>query len=136
MRISDWSSDVCSSDLTNAARVEHRGELACLLSPAIRARKSAELLDRLAEQGVPAGPINDLKQVFADPQVAFRGLQIVAGEDGLPGVASPVVLDGIRKVAGAPRPRVGMDAGGWLGEPRPYQENYLGFWNRDRALSC
>src|SRR3546814_2644992 len=33
----------------NDARVEHRGELACLLSPAIRARKSAEMLDRLAE---------------------------------------------------------------------------------------
>src|SRR3546814_1459374 len=123
MRISDWSSDVCSSDLTNAARGELRGELACLLSPGRRARKSAELLDRLAEQGVPAGPINDLKQVFADPQVAFRGLQIVAGEDGLPGVASPVVLDGIRMVAAAPSPRLGMDAGGWLGDPRPYKEN-------------
>src|SRR3546814_2791092 len=121
MRISDWSSDVCSSDLTNAARVEHRGELACLLSPAIRARKPAELLDRLAEQGVPAGPINDLKQVFADPQVAFRGLQIVAGADGLPGVACPVGQDGLRLVAAAPSPRLGMHAGGWLGEPPPYR---------------
>ena len=108
---------------TNAARVERRGELACLLSPAIRARKAAELLDRLAEQGVPAGPINDLKQVFADPQVAFRGLQIVADEDGLPGVASPIVLDGIRMVAAAPSPRLGTDAGGWLGDPNPYKEN-------------
>src|SRR3546814_1851354 len=92
MRISDWSSDVCSSDLledgrfaTNAARVEHRGELACLLSPAIRARKSVELLDLIADQGVLAGSINDLKQVYADPQVAFRGLQLVAGQDGSPG---------------------------------------------------
>ncbi|HKX77872.1 MAG TPA: CaiB/BaiF CoA-transferase family protein [Novosphingobium sp.] len=115
--------------VTNAARVEHRGELASLLSPAIRARKAAELLERLAAQGVPAGPINDVRQVFADPHVGFRGLQIVAGEDGVPGVASPIVLDGVRMVAASSSPRLGADAGGWLGEHTPFKENQRGFRN-------
>ena len=115
--------------VTNAARVEHRGELASLLSPAIGARKAAELLERLAAQGVPAGPINDVRQVFADPHVGFRGLQIVAGEDGVPGVASPIVLDGVRMVAASSSPRLGADAGGWLGEHTPFKENQRGFRN-------
>ena len=108
---------------SNAARVEYRGELACLLSPAIRTRKATELLERLAAHGVPAGPINDVKQVFADPHVAFRRLQIAAGEDGLPGIASPIVLDGVRMVAAAPSPRLGADAGTWLSEHRVFEEN-------------
>ena len=40
----------------------------------------------------PAGPINDVAEVFADPQVVARGLRIDAG--GIPGVASPIVIDG------------------------------------------
>lgn len=73
---------------TNAARVAHRERLAAVLSAAFAARDKAALLDDLAGLGVPAGPINKLSEVFADPQVIARGMRIEA--DGVPGVRSPI----------------------------------------------
>jgi len=82
---------------TNADRVREREALNALLVPAIALRRRDEFLAALAGAGVPAGPINDLAQVFADPQVVSRGLRI--DNEGVPGLASPIVLDGRRQVA-------------------------------------
>jgi crotonobetainyl-CoA:carnitine CoA-transferase CaiB-like acyl-CoA transferase len=87
---------------TNAERVANRAALDALLAPAIALRRRDELLAALAASGIPAGPINDVAQVFADPQVIARGLQIAPG--GVPGIASPIVIDGQRQVADAPSP--------------------------------
>jgi crotonobetainyl-CoA:carnitine CoA-transferase CaiB-like acyl-CoA transferase len=61
---------------TNASRVEHRGELVRELAPLLAARATGAWLDALDAAGVPCGPINDLAQVFDDPQVRHRGLRI------------------------------------------------------------
>ena len=58
-------------------------------------RTTAEWVALLEQAGVPCGPINDLAQVFADPQVKSRGLQLemshpLAGS--VPQVASPIRL--------------------------------------------
>jgi crotonobetainyl-CoA:carnitine CoA-transferase CaiB-like acyl-CoA transferase len=87
---------------TNADRVRNRVSLDALLTPAIALRQRDELLAALAAAGIPAGPINDMAQVFADPQVIARGLRIDPG--GIPGVASPIVIDGRRQVAETPSP--------------------------------
>jgi crotonobetainyl-CoA:carnitine CoA-transferase CaiB-like acyl-CoA transferase len=87
---------------TNADRVRNREALAALLSPAIALRRRDELLAALAAAGIPAGPINDLAEVFADPQVVARGMRIDPG--GTPGIASPIVIDGKRQVAEGPSP--------------------------------
>ena len=87
---------------TNADRVRNRAALDALLSPALALRRRDELLAAFAAAGIPAGPINDVGQVFADPQVVARGLQIAPG--GIPGVASPIVIDGKRQVSGRPSP--------------------------------
>ena len=87
---------------TNADRVGNRAALNALLSPAIALRRRDEFLAALAGAGIPAGPINDVAQVFADPQVVARGLRIDPG--GIPGVASPIVIDGSRQVADTPSP--------------------------------
>jgi crotonobetainyl-CoA:carnitine CoA-transferase CaiB-like acyl-CoA transferase len=95
---------------TNADRVRGREALIALLAPAFAARPQSQLLEALAGAGIPAGPINDLAQVFADPQVIARGMRIQAGD--LPGVASPVVIDGKRQVSpiGSPSlPVIGAD---------------------------
>ena len=64
---------------TNGARVEHRAELRRMLEPAFATRTSADWSGRLLAAEVPAGPINDLAQVFADPQaVARRMVESVA----------------------------------------------------------
>ena len=87
---------------TNADRVRNRAALDALLAPALVLRRRDELLAALAAAGIPAGPINDVAQVFADPQVIARGLRIDRG--GIPGVASPIVIDGRRQVSGRPGP--------------------------------
>lgn len=61
---------------TNPARVQNR-ELVCTSVAEIIVQKSSEYwLDTLAEAGVPCGPINDIDQVFSDPQVQHREMQI------------------------------------------------------------
>ncbi|RYY38487.1 MAG: CoA transferase, partial [Sphingomonadales bacterium] len=82
---------------TNPARVSHRDVLIPLLTRATLDWAKADLYEALEVAGVPAGPINTVAEVFADPQVLARGLQIV--RDGLPGLASPIVIDGERMVS-------------------------------------
>jgi crotonobetainyl-CoA:carnitine CoA-transferase CaiB-like acyl-CoA transferase len=60
---------------TNAKRVENRTELTRILSEIMLRRGTREWLAALEAAGVPCGPINDLKQVFSEPQAIARGLR-------------------------------------------------------------
>jgi crotonobetainyl-CoA:carnitine CoA-transferase CaiB-like acyl-CoA transferase len=78
---------------TNGKRVENRAELTRLLQEIFARRTKREWVERLEAAGVPNGPINDIAQVFDEPQVKARGVKIelehpVAGK--LPMVASPM----------------------------------------------
>jgi crotonobetainyl-CoA:carnitine CoA-transferase CaiB-like acyl-CoA transferase len=59
---------------TNPGRVAHRDELVGLIAARLATRPASEWLADLESAQVPCGPINDLAQVFADPQVAHRGM--------------------------------------------------------------
>jgi glutaryl-CoA transferase len=59
---------------TNPARVRNHGELDPLLREALAARTRHDLVAALDAAGVPCAPINTVPEVFADPQVAHRGL--------------------------------------------------------------
>jgi len=72
---------------SNADRIANRDELTARLTAATRGFSRAELLAACEGAGVPAGPINDLAEVFADPQVVHRGLRAVL--DGVPTVRPP-----------------------------------------------
>jgi crotonobetainyl-CoA:carnitine CoA-transferase CaiB-like acyl-CoA transferase len=61
---------------TNGVRVANRDALRPLVATRLAAAPTAVWLARLAEAGVPAGPINDLAAAFASPQVAARGLLV------------------------------------------------------------
>jgi crotonobetainyl-CoA:carnitine CoA-transferase CaiB-like acyl-CoA transferase len=61
---------------TNPARVQHRGELIPLIERLTRDRPTGHWLAGLQASGVPCGPVNDLRQVFDDPQVRHRGMQV------------------------------------------------------------
>jgi formyl-CoA transferase len=63
---------------TNPQRVRHRDLLVGMITERLRARPAREWLAALEPAGVPCGPINDLAQVFADPQVRHRGMQVTA----------------------------------------------------------
>ena len=79
----------------NAGRVRGRGELVPLLAAILRSRTREQWLTSLDEAKVPCGPINDLADVFADPQVVARRMTVelphpLAGDVRL--VASPMKL--------------------------------------------
>ena len=80
---------------TNKLRVANRAELVPLIRQLTVFKTTAEWVAQLDAVGVPCGPINDLAQVFADPQVRARGLamQLPHALAGLvPQVASPIRL--------------------------------------------
>ncbi|GAB1578376.1 CaiB/BaiF CoA transferase family protein [Bordetella petrii] len=60
--------------LTNADRMQHRHELKQELETALKRRTRMEWTPLMIENGIPAGPINTLDDVFADPQVRACGL--------------------------------------------------------------
>jgi len=70
---------------TNAQRSINREALYALLPEITAKKKQAEWLDGLAAVGVPAGPVNNLGQVFADPQVLHRGMKQPMAYFGVPG---------------------------------------------------
>ena len=52
-----------------ASRLEHRDQLNPLIDEYTRQFTTQQVIDMLAEAGVPCGPINNVGQTFADPQV-------------------------------------------------------------------
>jgi crotonobetainyl-CoA:carnitine CoA-transferase CaiB-like acyl-CoA transferase len=65
---------------TNSKRVENRAEITALLADIFARRSTSEWCDALEAAGVPNGPINNLKQVFEEPQVVARGMKIEVDE--------------------------------------------------------
>jgi crotonobetainyl-CoA:carnitine CoA-transferase CaiB-like acyl-CoA transferase len=81
---------------TNAARVENRRLVTDTLTPVMKAKTSAEWVERLEALKIGCGPINTLRQVFADPQVQARGVVVhmphAATPQGVDVIANPVRL--------------------------------------------
>ncbi len=97
---------------TNADRVRNRDQLIPHLFGLTARFKRAELAARLEAVQVPAGPINNLADVFADPQVIHRGMRIelqseAAAGGTIPGVRTPITINGEPMAAGRPSPRRG-----------------------------
>ena len=70
----EWAQD--ERFATNPQRVRHRAELIPLLRQTTVMRTTAEWVSALEQADVPCGPVNRLDQVFADPQVQARGIQV------------------------------------------------------------
>jgi len=76
---------------SNAKRVAARGELVLRIEARLAARSRDEWVEAFSAAGLPAGPINDIAQVFADPQVRHRAMAVevdhpTAGRVRLPGM--------------------------------------------------
>ena len=107
---------------TNPLRVANRAILVPLLTGLTLATTRAALLAALEREGVPAGPINSVADVFADPQVIARGMRVDLHAPGaqtgsVPAVASPIVLDGVRMVATKAAPGLDQDRASVLSDP-------------------
>lgn len=93
--------------LTNADRIANRDAMTEALTQATLRFDKADLLAACEAAGVPAGPINDLAEVFADPQVQARGMRIDPG--GVPGVRSPFTFSDATLRLDRPSPKLGQD---------------------------
>jgi formyl-CoA transferase len=99
---------------SNALRVQHREALVGLLDVVTRTRSTAEWIALLEDRAVPCGPINDIAQAFADPQVKARGLAVTlprqAGEGiaQITSVASPLRLSSTPPVLRNAAPALGQ----------------------------
>jgi crotonobetainyl-CoA:carnitine CoA-transferase CaiB-like acyl-CoA transferase len=103
----------------NAERVVNRAALIAALQAAFAADTTAEWLKRLHAAGVPAGAVNRLDAVFADPQVVHRGLATTLPHPTLgaaPGVACPIRLSQTPVGAVTAPPPLGHDTRAVLAE--------------------
>lgn len=108
--------------ITNADRVRHRELLIPMLSQAMLSQPKSVWLSKLEHAKVPCGPINDLSEVFQDPQVLARGMIESWAHplrDNLKLVASPMKLSATPVQHLSPPPRLGehtaLVLNDWLG---------------------
>ena len=105
----EWASD--PRFVRNADRVRQREVLIPMLTEVIKQHRKAELLSTLEAAKVPCGPINDLSEVFQDPQVLSRDMvQHWAHplRDDLQLVASPIKLSATPVQQKCPPPMLGQ----------------------------
>jgi crotonobetainyl-CoA:carnitine CoA-transferase CaiB-like acyl-CoA transferase len=112
LRLDDMIAD--PAYLTNADRVTSRAAMTDRITAATKGWSKADLLAACEAEGVPAGPINDMAEVFADPQVRARGMQIAP--EGLAGVRSPMRFSAASLTLDRPAPRLGQHQADVLGE--------------------
>ena len=90
---------------SNEARLANRAELDAMIAAETRKWQLDELLADCAEDGIPAGRVNEIDAVFEDPQVRARGMRIDL--DGIPGVRSPFTFSEGELALDHPSPRKG-----------------------------
>ena len=90
---------------TNGGRVENAAALDAQIAKATATWTKESLLEACANNGIPAGPINQLDEVFADPQVIARGMRVDLG--GMPGVRSPFTFSDAQLALDHPSPMLG-----------------------------
>jgi crotonobetainyl-CoA:carnitine CoA-transferase CaiB-like acyl-CoA transferase len=99
---------------SNEARVNARPALLSRLADLTRRMNREALLEACAAAHVPAGPINSVAEVFADPQVRHRGMRIdladhAAAGGSIPGVRTPVTFGRTPLSLHRPSPALGAD---------------------------
>ena len=95
---------------TNKARVAHKQDVRQIVSTETLKWMKRDLLTACESNAVPAGPINSIEEMFADPQIQARGLRIdLEAADGtvIPGVRTPIVLSETPLHYTRPSPRLG-----------------------------
>lgn len=89
----------------NAARVHNRTTLTALLSEQLATWNRDAFLDAARQADVPAAGVNNMAEVFAQPQVQHRGMQIRT--DGVPGVRTPILFSESNLTMTRPSPNLG-----------------------------
>jgi len=94
----------------NRQRSELRHELMPRLQSTLLQRSAAEWERLLVEAGIPCAPVNDVAEVFADPQVVAREIVQIFEFPGIgpvPGIRLPIRYDELETGIKARPPRLG-----------------------------
>ncbi len=113
---------------TNQGRVKHRDILVPIITDIIAERPRADWLTSLSDAGVPCGPINDLAQIFDDPQVKHRGMRVsldhvLAGK--VDHVANPIKYSNADLRLETSAPTLGQHTDQVLGELLGYDAGHI-----------
>jgi formyl-CoA transferase len=115
-------------------RIGHREALVPMLAEMVEQRTSAQWIDGMEAAGVPCGPINDLKQVFENPQVQARGMRVdIERADAGPVklVANPIKATRTPPSYRLPPPRLGEHTDEVLSRVLGWRRSR--FWSRRRS---
>lgn len=102
---------------TNAARVRHREILIPLLGALTAGKPANDWLAGCEAEGIPAGPVNDLAQVFSSPQVVAREMRIdmpLSSGQAAKLIGNPLKLTGTPVTYSKAPPELGADTGAVL----------------------
>jgi crotonobetainyl-CoA:carnitine CoA-transferase CaiB-like acyl-CoA transferase len=111
--------------VTNPDRIHHRAALNAVLEPIFRSRPKQHWVDALAAVGVPCGPVNELDEVFADPQVREREMVVHVPHPkraAMPMLANPIRLSGTPVQYRMPPPGLGEHTDDVLSDLLGYDE--------------
>ena len=113
---------------TGIGRTKDRPALNAAIADVTRHKPTAYWVERFEAAGIPAGPINTIDKVFADPQVQHLGIATpvqspLLGSTRL--VASPLNLEGLPRAIRSPTPEPGAHTDDVL--------RWLGYTDRERA---
>jgi CoA:oxalate CoA-transferase len=105
---------------TNALRSENESALTAELESALGAKPTREWLAALESAGIPSGPVNDVADVFDDPQVAARNMLLPVDDPALGQfrvAGNPIKLSGFADATQRPRtPKLDADREALLAE--------------------
>ncbi|MBU1736489.1 MAG: CoA transferase, partial [Verrucomicrobia bacterium] len=92
---------------TNEKRLRNRGEINRILNEKIGSRSKEEWIGRFNREGVPCGPIYNLKEVVSDPQVLHQEMVLESdqpsGKVKMPGFPVKMARSPARLRAPAPK---------------------------------
>ncbi|MXO66680.1 CoA transferase [Altericroceibacterium endophyticum] len=111
--------------VTNADRVAHRSALRDLVTVQLMKRSAKDWLAALLAAGIPSGPVNTIRDLFAERQIRERGRQISfhsRTHGDLPGVACPIEFSATPVTYRRAPPLLGADTDKVLGSIGPQNE--------------
>ncbi|XP_037312093.1 succinate--hydroxymethylglutarate CoA-transferase isoform X2 [Pungitius pungitius] len=123
---------------SNKLRVQNRRELLHILSQRFLQEKTADWLRKFEGSGVPVGPINNIQEVFSDPQVKHNGLiqqmeHPTAGRITVPGPA--VRFSSFSHAEATPPPLIGQHTVQVLRQTLSYSDDIINALLESKAVT-